>query len=281
MLSVIVPAFNAENCLPRLFESLARQPDWEVVVVDDGSTDQTVDVARAFLAHRANGVLLRTAHLGPGSARNVGLQHVKGDFVTFVDADDRLVPEVVQYAAEELRRSKGDVALTQFRQFNGAPLSHPVVNDPHELREVGSHAALTSRAAVWGKIYRTAFLREHNLVFPPLHGAEDVVFTWRLTSQRPKVLESPAIGYEYFIGQQNRSGRVTLNENYESLALQSLTLMIREAWESDSYARVLGAYAFLTGMRYLLRRRTLKERPWAAARMVSKLISTVVRPNGG
>lgn len=84
--SVIIPAFNAESTLPRAIDSVLSQtlPPYEVIVVDDGSTDGTTDVAAAFEGVR----LVRQENRGVSAARNRGVELASGDWIAFLDADD-------------------------------------------------------------------------------------------------------------------------------------------------------------------------------------------------
>jgi teichuronic acid biosynthesis glycosyltransferase TuaG len=89
--SVIIPAYNAQAFLARAITSVERQTfsDFEILVVDDGSTDATAEAARGFSGVR----YLREPHLGAAAARNRGLEEANGDFVAFLDADDEWLPE--------------------------------------------------------------------------------------------------------------------------------------------------------------------------------------------
>lgn len=98
-ISVILPAYNAEAFLGRTLATVVRQsvlPD-EVVLVDDGSTDRTVDVAEQVA--RENPVLqvriIRETHGGPGAARNAGIRAARGRWVAFLDADDLWEPDKI------------------------------------------------------------------------------------------------------------------------------------------------------------------------------------------
>ena len=94
MISVIVPARNAGQTLGACLSALAAQraphPDFEIVVVDDGSTDDTADVAA-----RAGASVLHQAAQGPAAARNLGVTHTRGEFIVFTDADCRPAPDFV------------------------------------------------------------------------------------------------------------------------------------------------------------------------------------------
>jgi teichuronic acid biosynthesis glycosyltransferase TuaG len=90
-ISVIIPAYNAEAFLARAIRSVEAQSfqDFELVVVDDGSTDGTADIARGFSSVR----YVRGSHQGEAGARNLGLEEATGELVAFVDADDEWLPE--------------------------------------------------------------------------------------------------------------------------------------------------------------------------------------------
>jgi glycosyltransferase involved in cell wall biosynthesis len=97
MISIIVPAYNAAQTLPACLAALQRQtqPPDEIIVVDDGSQDQTTQVARAYGAQ-----LLEQPHQGPAIARNLGIYQARGDIVLFTDADCEPVPT---WVAEMMR----------------------------------------------------------------------------------------------------------------------------------------------------------------------------------
>ncbi len=91
LVSVVIPAFNAQACLADCLASVqAQRGDFtiEIVVIDDGSTDSTADVAQ----QHPGVALLRQSNRGPSAARNVGIESARGDFIAFLDADD-LWPE--------------------------------------------------------------------------------------------------------------------------------------------------------------------------------------------
>jgi teichuronic acid biosynthesis glycosyltransferase TuaG len=89
--TVIIPAYNAEAFLARAIRSVEAQSfrDFEIIVIDDGSTDGTADVAQSFGSARFVGA----PHLGAAAARNRGLEEAGGDLVAFLDADDEWLPE--------------------------------------------------------------------------------------------------------------------------------------------------------------------------------------------
>lgn len=95
MISIIVPIYNAEDYLRNCLQSLACQTvtDLEFILVDDGSTDSSLDIAKDFASTDPRTTFLVQAHTGQSAARNKGLEVAKGEYIAFVDADDTIAPE--------------------------------------------------------------------------------------------------------------------------------------------------------------------------------------------
>jgi GT2 family glycosyltransferase len=109
-ISIIVPLYNKLPFMRRALDSIAAQTysDFEVIIVDDGSTDGGAEVAASYPDSRFR--VVRQENSGPGAARNRGLADVCGALVAFLDADDEWLPEYLSRAAEELERCGPDVA---------------------------------------------------------------------------------------------------------------------------------------------------------------------------
>jgi len=95
MISIIVPIYNAEGYLKACIESLIRQTeeDLQLILVNDGSTDESLAIAQSYAAQDARIEIYSQPHAGQSSARNNGLKHAKGEYIAFVDADDALEPD--------------------------------------------------------------------------------------------------------------------------------------------------------------------------------------------
>src|SRR5665213_1439823 len=91
--SVIIPTYNSANYICDAIQSVLDQSfkDFEIIVIDDGSTDHTSHVLRAWIEHNTIRYIYQT-NKGVPSARNAGIHHAKGQFIKFLDADDLLYP---------------------------------------------------------------------------------------------------------------------------------------------------------------------------------------------
>ena len=115
--SVIIPAYNAEAFLARAIRSVEAQSfrDFEIVVVDDGSTDGTAELARGFDSVR----YVRESHGGEAAARNRGLAEATGELVAFVDADDEWLPEKLDRQLEFMQQLGSSLSYTDSYLIRG------------------------------------------------------------------------------------------------------------------------------------------------------------------
>lgn len=113
LVSVIIPAFNAEALLARTLESVLRQTyqNLEVLVVDDGSCDRTPEIVQQFAQRDRRLRLLRQANAGVAAARNLGIQHINGEFVALIDADDFWYPENLERQVQCMIQGGATVGL--------------------------------------------------------------------------------------------------------------------------------------------------------------------------
>ena len=112
MVSVVVPIFNAEAFLCRALDSILSQThkDWEAILVDDGSTDSSGRIAEEYAECDRRFKVIHKENGGQSEARNVGLQHAKGEFLLFLDADDFLHPQLMELCLEAMLRDHCDLA---------------------------------------------------------------------------------------------------------------------------------------------------------------------------
>ena len=129
MTSIIIPIYNAAPYLPICVDSILAQTeqDFELILVDDGSTDDSWTLAQRYAKQDKRIIALQQAHAGQSAARNIGLQQAKGQFIAFVDADDTIAPdwleqhltaiEDVDYVQSGYKRNEKDQLPTTRHQF--------------------------------------------------------------------------------------------------------------------------------------------------------------------
>ena len=201
MISVITATFNHGRFLPGAAASLRAQTcrDWEHIVIDDGSTDETPEVIARLRPDpgdpgAARWRSFRIAHQGLDAARNFGLAIAKGDLVTFLDADDEYLPDHLALMLETL--GGRDFALGRFQVVNCSPDPEPMVADfyrpgqaiPVDQVEAGS-------GLLFGK--RMAFLQAGG--FRPTRLSDTDLFV-RLKDAGYAWSRAPRATYRWFFG---------------------------------------------------------------------------------
>ena len=124
--SVIIPIYNAERTLARCLDSLTAAvcPDAELLLIDDGSSDSSAAICRAYLEADPRFVLIRKENGGVSSARNLGLDRAQGEYVLFVDSDDYVEPDYFARLDRLDPEDKYDYLLFSYYRFDGINRTH-------------------------------------------------------------------------------------------------------------------------------------------------------------
>lgn len=199
-LSFIVPVYNALPYLEECLRSLLEQDisDYEIICVDDGSTDASGAILDAFAAAHSKIVPIHQKNSGVAIARNTGLAAAKGDYIWFVDADDFLQPNVLARLWSAIAETGCDQLVVGGFQFAEALTPEQVA-----LRQERSlpDNVPGPGAVVWRSLIRRAFLSEHGVRFrhPELTHGEDGQFLYELSLEQPSRAEIPDTVYFYRI----------------------------------------------------------------------------------
>lgn len=212
LVSFIIPAFNVASYLPRCLTSILSQSvpteEYEVIVIDDGSTDSTSTLVCEWKARHPNLILLQQQHAGVSVARNAGLQVAKGDYILFSDADDVVDPDVFPALFEHLRHSTTEV--TFLRSFYGQTEHYPWAarfkeDTVYTARELicGGYV----RGSVCGAAYRRDFILQHHIKFiPHVDFCEDYQFNME-TLYFGHSFDFKALPFYRVIGRENSTSR--------------------------------------------------------------------------
>ncbi len=204
-LSVIVPVYNSEQYLPACIESVLRQTytDFELILVDDGSTDGSLSVCREYARQDSRIRVLHKENGGVSSARNLGLEHATGAYISFVDGDDWIEPDLYERLTDDLGRSGAGIAACQLDRV--APDgTRTVIERPnaaaYRAEEIVSHFFENGfvKDCMYGS-YNKIFRREciGDIRFKPYAYGEDVLFVFETLSNTETVFIDDFVGYHY------------------------------------------------------------------------------------
>ena len=196
-ISMIVPVYNVEQYLPAALDSLRAQtcPDWEAILVDDGSPDGCGALCDAAARQDARFRVIHQKNAGVGAARNAGLAAARGTYVQFLDSDDTLEPQMVEVLCRTARQTDADLILfgsyddryapdgTRVSSTEVAPVLEGVYRgDPCPQL----FPQLSAMSLVTRQLFRRRCIEEGSCRFTDYKIAEDALFFVSFYRQRPR-----------------------------------------------------------------------------------------------
>lgn len=216
-ISVIVPVFNGKEYLPACINSIESQTyrNTEIIIIDDGSTDGTDGVCRSIQESYDNVKIITLRDEGVSAARNAGIEAAEGEFITFVDADDRLLPGMLRTLYDCITDTGSDIAGCRFFMWADESewKSFSEKNEEESKTfptkmfvpdEYIKDALLQGNSRCWSKLYRRSIIAE-NRFREGLSIGEDMLFLTELLPYVKTIAEMEYFGYGYF---QNPHGAI-------------------------------------------------------------------------
>ena len=220
--SIIVPIYNTEKYLEKCLESLVNQTlkDIEIVLVNDGSTDNSENIINKYLKEYKNKIIyIKKENGGQGESRNLALTKVSGEYVTFVDSDDYIDKTMLEKLYNKAISEKADIVActSHIELINNNEI---LVVDEFKTQEPTKQYILNN-AGPCGKIIKTEIITKNKLYFPKLRAYEDVavVGVWGIYASKITFIDEPM--YYYLIREGSTMKQVSYNEKlthiYDSL----------------------------------------------------------------
>ena len=187
VVSVLVCIYNTEQYLTRCIESIIGQTyqNLEIVLVDDGSTDRSGEIIDTYAAKDPRIKAVHQANAGFSGCRNACLDHATGDFLAFVDSDDTIMPDFVEYMLDIQQRSDADMVISTncFTTVNNSQVVDDHISVWSSDKAVSEFFYPRVPLGSWNKLYRRSFLDEKGLRFiPQLTTGEGLQFITRAAS---------------------------------------------------------------------------------------------------
>ncbi|THD66773.1 glycosyltransferase [Robertkochia marina] len=264
-LSFVLPAYNVapflQKCLDSIYSQNIELEDYEVIVINDGSTDDTEKILELFASKYSNFRFYSIKNGGVGRARNFGMDRAKGDFIWFVDPDDIISKDVLSKIIGHLNASM-DIVFVGYQIIKGNRSINKVsfergVWDTADFLNSGNY-----HNTVWCKIFKRKFLSDNQLRFNEnLVVSEDLDFSFKALMKADIVNTLNVLAYEYFIRNgslMNRRDQETMNRLARQSLMTSRELLkalstidskiLRNAfekwWDQFNYGLILSLYRY-------------------------------------
>lgn len=244
LLSVIVPIYNTEVELRRCIDSILNQKykNLEVILVNDGSIDQSLDICIEYKNKDNRVKIIDKENGGLSSARNAGIKIATGEFITFVDSDDKIEEEIYSVAMNELSKDKYDVLDFEV-SFNleekvlGTQYTKQVLYDKDIILDyLKTGQTKKTPFSVCRKVYKKKLFNE--IKFPIGKINEDIATNFKLLSQSNAMIKIDRIGY-YYIQEGESITRKKLTQKDFDLIDASLELeKLANDYEDDELNRL-------------------------------------------
>lgn len=197
-ISVIIPAYNAQKYILSCLHSLEVQThsNFEIILINDGSCDSTNDVIQEYLKSASLNILyISQGNHGQAYCRNRGIDAATGEYIAFIDSDDCIEPDYLEQLYQTAEKYHADVVNCGYRTVkeDGTTLTEVSVSPFETITDYGR----TGIFVVWAKLFRTSFLKKHNIKFPENKLYEDVPFSLAAKYHAGCVKSISYIGYSY------------------------------------------------------------------------------------
>lgn len=231
LVSVIIPVYNVENYLRECLNSVIDQSysNMEILLIDDGSTDNSGKVCDEYAQKDKRIKVIHKENGGVSSARNLGLDIAQGEYIAFIDSDDRVHETYIEKLYKKIRAEKADVCLCHFSQLINEklkkikePLPNSINIDLKKKETISFFEKYFSCKGIGGCIWRSLYrakIVKHYRFSCSLARAEDLLFNLEVLVNCKKVVSLNEWLYEYRINEKSQMSsynKKLLNNNVET-----------------------------------------------------------------
>lgn len=241
--SVIIPVYNVEKYLRRCLDSVVNQTykDIEVILVNDGSPDNSKEICEEYVAKYSNIQLINQKNAGLGAARNTGLQYITGNAVTFVDSDDWLELDAIEYYVASMKKSDADIVVTQMirkKEYfsnegtNGTTIKEEVLSQEQFAKKYFKIDGNNIEYYACAKLYKREIARE--VKYPVGLFAEDVPAAFGYIIRSQKIFYSTKVTYNYFFNDNSLTAKFT-DKDFDLEKIWDLVVEEAKVYGNEDY----------------------------------------------
>ena len=220
--SILIPVYNADKYLERCLTSVVNQTfnRFEIICINDGSTDSSMDILEKYKEKDNRIKIIHIENHGIAYARNLALYYASGEYIYFVDSDDRLELNLLEVIYNKWIKEAPDIILFDIYRNIGDkeiytsayPMNAGGKIDINNSNKGFASFFLDNYRTVWNKIISKKLLVENNIQFIDLFHADDVLFCLEIGAVAKKVIYEPFAGYHYYFNATSISQKYVDNK---------------------------------------------------------------------
>lgn len=225
LLSIIIPVYNAENYLQKCLESVFNQDlslqNYEVICINDGSTDASLSILNKFQEGNTNLKVVSTENKGPAHARNRGLENAKGKYITFLDSDDQIYSNTLSEILNKLEEEEIEILYPMIHFFDEK--DNLLEKSKIENNSKINTGLLQERRTLTATFYKRELVGEIRFPEEVLVG-EDTVFNASVQSKAQRVSFEGIPYYKYVVRPNSLSKKAITEEGYQGF-INAITIL--------------------------------------------------------
>lgn len=250
-ISIIIPVYNVEKYLCECLDSILNQTfqDFEIICVDDGSTDETLEILKNYKNKDERVFVLQQHHSGAAEARNNGIRLARGKYIQFLDSDDYFEPTMLEELYNHAEKYGADLTVCSSRKVDneGNIVESGNPNSPINLDKTPLEKTFNWRdykddffslinVAIWNKLYSRDLILKNNLSFQNLTSCNDVAFGYisQICAEKIIVFNKKLVNYRC-----NRCGNISENRAKNAKNIILAAIKIKEFLDKNNLFEVL------------------------------------------
>lgn len=245
-LSIIVPVYNVENyihpCLLSIFSQNIAEDDFEVIIVNDGTKDNSMEVIKDIINQHTNIIIINQQNQGLSMARNNGMEIATGQYILFADSDDMIIANTLSRLMEVAIKTQADIILADYLRKTDQEIDDyikydcPTAPEPLIIEEKNGERMfiedlITHQYAIWRSLLKRSFIQNNHICFIPNILYEDVPFTNECFLKADKCLR---IRYPFYI---YRVGHTSITSSFTKEKALSYCVSIASTWKLSSFIK--------------------------------------------
>lgn len=274
-ISIVIPLYNSAPYLPQCLDSLLSQTyrNIEIICVDDGSNDNSLDILNEYVTKDSRIHVYTKENEGKGaaSARNMGLDHVTGEYVHVVDSDDFFAPDMIERMLGKALETDADMVFCTARHYDhlnqrsGSVFKRPEfqytpTKEPFSWKDCPDYIFQVADFVAWNKLFKTSFLKENKLYFEAIAISDDQYpsVMGSVLAERIAVIKEPFINYRVNTG----SSQVDSQSKHPEAAYEAVFSVVNRMRELGVYDDLKRSYcniAILLMRQYFDRMRRIED----------------------
>lgn len=249
--SVIIPVYNTEKYLRQCIDSVVNQTfkDIEIICVDDGSTDNSLEILKEYQKNDSRLIILQQNHIGAGEARNKGIEVAKGKYIGFLDSDDWFEPDMLEKMHQRATKFDADMVVCSSKNYDIEtntfinPSEYYPINlemvpleTPFNYKDCPDYIFNIFGVEPWRHLFLNELITKNNIKFQNLESCNDVAFSLiaRICAKRIVVFDNELVNYRY-----RRKGSIAeYRANYASNIVKSALYIEKYLKEQGLYEKL-------------------------------------------